>query len=404
MAEPEESIPQYISEAMAALGRRKSDRKRNSSMANLRSVQERPVSADTRQRMQVAQVARRRREQQERADSVRDELIRLFLGDCAKVMAGMAATMIDAIITDPPAGIRLTDASWDAERNGRLGWTQWLAGVMREAYRIAKPGAYGAVWALPRQSHWTACAMEDAGWKVKDILTHHFGTGFPHGDNLKPGSEFWILIQKPRSEASIQANVERWGTGQLQIAECRVAGDRWPINAAFTHAEGCGAVCAPDCAVGRLNATGGSSEYFPTFLYHPKVSRRERNQGCNHLPGRPQTTTARRSYNDRCASCGRKFIGSLHSRCVCPPGMKITDKTSYVNQNPHPTVKATGLMRYLVRLLCPPGGIVLDMFAGSGTTGIACVEEGFGFVGIEQDDEYCDIAKLRIAAAARRPK
>lgn len=121
---------------------------------------------------------------------------------------------------------------------------------------------------------------------------------------------------------------------------------------------------------------GGASRFF----YVAKASSRERNAG---LDGR-----AERSVHGP----------SSDGRCWGIPGSRSTPR-----RNPHPTVKPVALMRWLVRLVTPPGGTVLDPFAGSGTTGIACVLEGFDFTGIEQDAEYVAIARARVAHAEARP-
>jgi hypothetical protein len=100
-------------------------------------------------------------------------------GDCLDVMRSMPDACVDALVTDPPAGIGFMGKSWDHDKGGRDVWVAWLAARMREAYRVMKPGAHGLVWALPRTSHWTAYALEDAGFEVVDRLSHIFGSGFP---------------------------------------------------------------------------------------------------------------------------------------------------------------------------------------------------------------------------------
>ena len=86
---------------------------------------------------------------------------------------------VDAMVTDPPAGIGFMGRDWDSNKGGRTSWVAWMTGVMEGCLRVMKPGAHGVVWALPRTSHWTATALEQAGFEVRDVITHHFGTGFP---------------------------------------------------------------------------------------------------------------------------------------------------------------------------------------------------------------------------------
>ena len=108
----------------------------------------------------------------------------MHLGDCREVMAGMAANSVDAVVCDPPAGINFMNVAFDSDRGGRDAWVAWLAAALSEALRVAKPGAHALVWALPRTSGWTHRALEDAGWEVRDCITHHFGSGFPKSANV----------------------------------------------------------------------------------------------------------------------------------------------------------------------------------------------------------------------------
>lgn len=100
-------------------------------------------------------------------------------GDSLEVLKTLSSNSIDSLITDPPAGIGLLGLDWDKNKGGKQEWINWLSSVMRECHRVMKPGAHGFVWAIPRTSHWTATALEDAGFQVKDVITHIFGSGFP---------------------------------------------------------------------------------------------------------------------------------------------------------------------------------------------------------------------------------
>ena len=103
----------------------------------------------------------------------------LWHGDCADIASVIAPESIDAIVTDPPAGISFMGKAWDGDRGGRDQWIAWLRGIMRTAMGLLKPGGHALVWALPRTSHWTATAIEDAGFEIRDVVVHLFGTGFP---------------------------------------------------------------------------------------------------------------------------------------------------------------------------------------------------------------------------------
>lgn len=109
---------------------------------------------------------------------------KLFCGDALQVMRGFHADSVDAIVTDPPAGISFMSKDWDDDKGGRDHWILWLTEVMTEAIRTLKPGGHALIWALPRTSHWTATAIENAGFEIKDIVNHIFGTGFPKSQNV----------------------------------------------------------------------------------------------------------------------------------------------------------------------------------------------------------------------------
>jgi len=268
-------------------------------------------------------------------------------------MAELPAGVADSLVTDPPAGISFMGKEWDANKGGRREWVAWLTQVAAASMRVMKPGAHGLVWALPRTSHWTATALEDAGFEVRDVVMHLFGTGFPKTKTvLKPAAEHWILIRRPLAEQTVTANVNRYGTGTLNIDACRTPdGGRWPANLILSEP--------------AEDAFSNAAK----FLYVAKPSTKEKDAGLEAFPLVASGVGALRD-------AGRGKLA----------------------RNTHPTVKAIALMRYLVRLITPPGGTVLDPFMGSGSTGVAALREGFDFIGIEREQEYFDTARARILA------
>jgi DNA modification methylase len=333
-----------------------------------------------------------------RAPTHADDVCAVYVGDAAEVLRDVPDAVVDAVVTDPPAGIRFRGMRWDtfqaAGPRGRSGaeagpvrqaFVEFLRPVMRECLRVLKPGGHALAWAIPRTSHWTATAVEDAGFEIRDVITHHFGTGFPKtrllarpwrgwSTALKPASEHWILARKPL-EGDLQQNLLTYGTGALNIAASRV-GDgrpgRWPADVVLSHHPDCGEECVPDCPVAELDRQSGTGA--SRFFYVAKPSPRERNLG---LPNAPET--ARRQRGERL------LFWSLPQ-----PGA-----------NNHPTVKSVALMRYLCRLVTPPGGLVVDPFMGSGSTGVAALGEGFAFLGIEREAGYVlDIAVHRLRHAS----
>jgi hypothetical protein len=355
----------------------------------------------------------------------------LRLGCCLSVMRGLPVGSIDAVVTDPPAGIAFMGKEWDGSRGGRDAWVAWLSERMAEALRVAKPGAHALVWALPRTSHWTAWALESAGWTIEDRIAHHFGQGFPkHKSKLKPATEDWWLCTKPGGAKWLGVDACRVGWDAASLARDtarrqsprtditggsfgsasggQVAGGyvgstespagRWPSNVVLTHGD-CNGVCSPDCPVAEMDRQSGESRSNP--------AKRNRNP-------RIDTTQYRNGgarYNDTAeyADSGgaSRFFPTFAWEADDFAPFLYCSKASRSDRgvgNTHPTVKPLALMRWLVRLITPPGGTVLDPFAGSGTTAVAAIREGFGFVGAESDPAYHAIAERRIAAeAARHP-
>lgn len=261
------------------------------------------------------------------------------LGDALEVLRTLPAESAHSLVTDPPAGIGLFGLEWDGDRGGGDAWTEWLASVLREAARALKPGAHGWVWAYPRTSHWTARACELAGLEVRDVGVHLFAYRMPKGIDVGQ---------------AIDRALGEHGTGALNVGACMV-GDRLPSSVTLEHAPTCAADCDVRCPVGLL---GENARAF----YAHRPSRAELEAGCD--------TLARRAMDDRVDPDGRG--------------------------NYHPSPKPIALMRRLVRLVTPPGGLVLDPFAGSGTTGAAAMLEGASFLGIERDAAMARVARARI--------
>lgn len=108
----------------------------------------------------------------------------LFQGDSAQLGTVLGPNTVDAIVTDPPAGIGFMGKGWDSDKGGRDAWIAWLADLLRPAFAALKPGGHALVWAIPRTSHWTAMALELAGFEIRDVHHHLFGTGFPKSLNV----------------------------------------------------------------------------------------------------------------------------------------------------------------------------------------------------------------------------
>lgn len=323
---------------------------------------------------------------------------RLIAGDCLEAMPELAAESVDAVVSDPPYGIGWKNEHWDAgaireaaeRRSGceRLGTAEafqvWCGMWAAECMRVMRPGAHLLAFGAARTHHRLLCGLEDAGLEIRDTLMWLYGTGmvksrrYPGGRaaSLKPAWEPIVLARKPLDRSSIAENLAVHGTGALEAEACRVGGRR-PANVVASHEPGCEEKgCAPGCAVALLDSEAlrgrtrsGRVPVAPSrFLYCPKPSRAEREAGCEGLPAE---------------------VLDFFPRAGARPGGRT--------RNPHPTLKPLELMRWLVRLACPRGGLVLDPFMGSGTTGAAAALEDRRFCGIEREARYLEIARARIA-------
>jgi len=314
----------------------------------------------------------------------------LFHGDALDVVRGLPENSIDSVVTDPPGGIEFMGKKWDSNKGGSREWIAWLTLILVETYRVLKPGGHMAIWSFPRTSHWTAMAVENANFEFIQKLIHIFATGRPpglmvkaedlpvfagFGTTLRPSHEEWLLVRKPL-EGTVRHNLKKWGVGAMNIKACSVMGDpgqppRFPGT--IMH-DGSDAVMAifPD-SPGQIAKLRGDGAPMANKTYGAM------NHGSEAKPPRIDSST----------SYGRFFV------CT-----KVTkkDKNEGLDGgeiNPHPTVKSVELMRYITRLVTPPGGTILDMFAGSGSTGKAAALEEFDFIG-------CDLSKKYLAVATKR--
>jgi DNA modification methylase len=287
-------------------------------------------------------------------------------------------------VTDPPYGIGFHGESWDgAGKAGRpLGdgeaFASWTRAWAAECQRVLKPGGHLLAFGAPRTVHRLTSGVEDAGLQLRDVLMWVYAQGAPKARKLpegvsamlKPAYEPILLARTPLG-GTTPRNLGEWGTGALNTESARVNG-YWPAHLALSHAPGCTETrCTSECPAGLLDAA--HPELRPSRLFFcAKASKREREAGCGELPLQSDL---------------------LYSR----PAARL-------RRNIHPTVKPVSLMRWLVALVTPPGGVVLDPFAGSASTGIAAVMEDRLFLGIEREARYIDIACARLTHWAHQAK
>jgi DNA modification methylase len=313
----------------------------------------------------------------------------LIEADALMLLAKLPDACVDAIVTDPPYALAFGGAEWDRFSGGELpapeAFERWTSRWATECRRVLKPGGHLLAFGCPRTFHRLVAGIEDSGLDVRDQLLWLFAQGLPKshrlpgglGTTLKPAYEPILLARKPLDGRTID-NLELHGTGALNIDATRIREARyWPAHVTLSHSDDCSDMaCAEDCPVGVIDAT--RPDLLPSRLFYcAKASRAEREAGCEQLPRQAVAL----------------YTGKRHSPRLV--------------RNMHPTVKPLALMRWLVRLVTPPGGLVLDLFAGSASTGIAAVMEGRTFLGIEREAAYVDIACARLthwAAIAAQEK
>jgi len=360
-----------------------------------------------------------------------DDQATVWHGDCLDNLREMPDSSVDAIVTDPPYGLGFMGKAWDDLPPG-LPWAQ-------ECLRVLKPGGHLLAFGGTRTWHRLAVAVEDAGFEVRDSIAWLYGSGFPKsmdvskaidkaghlsaqwagwGTALKPAFEPIVVARKPLV-GTVAANVLAHGTGALNIDGTRVPhgedvdlearqrqqvgedngwrlaktmtgtdiptykpGGRWPAN-----------VLLDGDAAAELDAQSGDRPGMRSQNLHTTKPKFE--GGVNLSGSMTQQTGRVEGYNDQGGAS--RFFPTFRYQAKAPTRERpsyITDDGSKVA---HPTVKPLALMRWLVRLVTPPGGLVLDPFAGSGTTVEAAILEGFRVIGIEREADYLPLIEARIA-------
>jgi DNA modification methylase len=455
----------------------------------------------------------KKRKPDNKTSKVQKSKYKIIKGHCIQVMKTMPENYVDSIITDPPYGLKFMNKNWD---HGVPGIPFW-----KEALRVAKPGAHLLAFGGTRTYHRLVCAIEDAGWEIRDMLMWVYGSGFPKsldigkavdklqgnereivgktsvcgtfkqeyqvkqgyrpesnfsgyagerngafrtkgtsewegfGTALKPSWEPIILARKPLI-GTVAENILKHGTGGINIDGCRIEAEKttgWggnpsngfsgglnqpngkerPVQGRFPanliHDNSPEVVgCFPETTSGGANgnrkkgpysnnrtwsvsetpgaevknglcsSTGSASRFFQAcpydtedikdyqrIAYFAKASKRDRNKGCETLE----------------AVIHQSGMGGA---MPVDDNGKDRDRFKTVSRNHHPTVKPTSLMQYLCKLITPPKGKILDIFAGSGSTGKAAILEGFKVILIEKEQDYIPIIKARVKDAEKKSK
>jgi site-specific DNA-methyltransferase (adenine-specific) len=373
----------------------------------------------------------------------------VYHGSNLDVLPTLPDNSVDSIVTDPPYELGFMGKSWDSSG------IAYSIELWAECMRVLKPGGHLLAFSGSRTYHRMVVAIEDAGFEIRDMISWISNKTFPKSHNigkatgkdewegwgtaLKPTVEPIVMARKP-FPGTVAANVLAYGTGGLNIDASRIGAEtvtintfdngakpfgnasgepytskqvsgRWPANvildanAAELLDEQSG-ISKPSIAkTGKVGGqqglyeSGHSPNYvgnWPSdkgggasrFFYVARATKSDRNEGLDKLPNQI-------SQHDS-GGLGRET--SVNKRI----------NEQYVNapttKNFHPTVKPTLLMEYLIKLVTPIGGVILDPFTGSGSTGKAALLNGYKFIGIELTEEYLPIIEGRLKWAIKQVK
>jgi site-specific DNA-methyltransferase (adenine-specific) len=352
-------------------------------------------------------------------------------GDSREVLKTLADATVDSVVCDPPYALvsigkrfgaenaapakRVMTGAYARASAGFMG-QKWDTGETAfdpafwvEVLRVLKPGGHLIAFSGTRTYHRLACAIEDAGFEMRDMIAWLYGSGFPKSHNvredgwegwgtaLKPALEPIVLARKPLA-GTVAANVLTHGTGALNIDASRIdapnglSGGGQNNTVAFRTSPTGDHARSAEHPKGRWPANvihDGSEEVISAF---PDGGGNDKRVGVD--PGRRpggfagvgassgSTVPNGALYGD--AGTAARFFYSAKADAADRCGSK------------HPTVKPIDLMAYLCRLVTRPGGVVLDPFAGSGTTGMACLREGFDCILIEREAQYVEDIHRRL--------
>lgn len=329
----------------------------------------------------------------------------LIQGDCLDVLKHIPDNSIDSCVTDPPYGYNIMGQKWDYDVPS--------VDVWQEVLRVLNPGAHLLCFCGTKTQHRMAVNIEDAGFDIKDVISWVYASGMPKGLNvgrldevfegwhtqLKPSMELITVCMKPISEKTIVENIVKWGTGAMNIEACRIGNEHITAHGGGINQDGRiygGGKGIPAIEkgsnphIGRFPANfthDGSDEVLELFP--------ESKGQLADLKGKGRPKVAKNMYGDYAEIKDHDKRGDEGSAARFFFCAKASQKERGKGNN-YPTVKPLKLMDWLCKLVTPTNGVILDPFAGSGTTALSAMNGGFDYILIEKEDGGFETACKRI--------
>jgi len=350
----------------------------------------------------------------------------ILKGNSLDLLPTLADNSIDAIVTDPPYELGFMGKTWD---NSGIAYSLEL---WQQCLRVLKPGGHLLAFSGSRTYHRMVVSIEDAGFEIRDMISWISNKTFPKslnigkaidkiadantnkwqgwGTGLKPTVEPIVMARKP-VEGTVANNVLTYGTGGLNIDASRIAASDqeqlskfWDRNQSESKDGAVGYVAQKNIDLRDYKPVDGR---WPANLILDEQAAElvDKQSGDVRLAVGPKVKIGSFDFKPGQESKGSKMIqgkevkGGASRFFYVARASKPDRNEGLEDANNHPTVKPTELMRYLVKLITPPGGTVLDPFTGSGSTGKAAILEGFDFIGIELTEDYWPIIEGRLKHA-----
>jgi DNA modification methylase len=362
-----------------------------------------------------------------------DNPVSLLHGDVADALLLIPDNCIDAVCTDPPYALDMGGGTKGWDSYGARAFAAWCESWAAEALRVAKPGAWMVAAGSARTAHRLTQGIEDAGWEIVDVIDWLYSSSFHRAVNLearltknntperiqemigratyvKSRREPFVLARAPMS-GGLTNTIAEWGTATLDVTSTDTSSNAGPSNVVVSHDPQCeiGGLCVSWCAVSQLGPNG---HLFPAFYWSDKPSSAERPR-VEVAPGEGtgKLSTIGELRHWKCRVCGvltqsymrksQTFSSVPHP--VCPHNDWVPlNPNHYADEIAHNTVKPLSLMRWLIRLISFRGGLILEPFAGSGSTVEAAVLERRRIIAVERDASSIQLVQSRLRRAQCR--